>query len=39
MDFKRILNKEEQAEINLIHVQEGLVGGTKNITQGLGEED
>jgi hypothetical protein len=25
--------------INLIHVQEGLVGGTKTITQGLGEED
>jgi hypothetical protein len=24
--------------INLIHVQEGLVGGTKTITQGLGEE-
>ena len=39
VDFKRILNKEEQAEINLIHVQEGLVGGTKTITQGLGEED
>jgi hypothetical protein len=39
VDFKRILNKEEQAEINLIHVQEGLVGGTKTITQGLREED
>jgi len=25
--------------INLIHVQEGLVGGTKTIAQGLGEED
>ena len=25
--------------INLIHVQEGLVGGTKSITQGFGEED
>jgi len=25
--------------INLIHVQEGLVGGTKTVTQGLGEED
>ena len=25
--------------INLIHVQEGLVGGTKTITQGLGEEN
>jgi len=24
--------------INLIHVQERLVGGTKTITQGLGEE-
>jgi len=32
VDFKRIC-------INLIHVQEGLVGGTKTITQGLGEED
>jgi hypothetical protein len=39
VDFKRILNNEEQAVINLIHVQEGLVGGTKTITQGLGEED
>jgi hypothetical protein len=29
VDFKRILNNEEQAVINLIHVQEGLVGGTK----------
>ena len=28
VDFKRILNNEEQAVINLIHVQEGLVGGT-----------
>jgi len=35
VDFKRILNNEEQAVINLIHVQEGLVGGTKTITQGL----
>jgi len=25
--------------VNLIHVQEGLVGGTKTIAQGLGEED
>jgi hypothetical protein len=33
--FKRILNNEEQAMINLIHVQKGLVGGTKTITQGL----
>jgi hypothetical protein len=39
VDFKRILNNEEQAVINLIHVQEGLVGGTKTITQGLGEEN
>jgi hypothetical protein len=39
VDFKRILNNKEQAVINLIHVQEGLVGGTKTITQGLGEED
>jgi hypothetical protein len=39
VDFRRILNNEEQAMINLIHVQEGLVGGTKTITQGLGEED
>jgi hypothetical protein len=35
VDFKRILNNEEQAVIN----QEGLVGGTKIITQGLGEKD
>ena len=39
VDFNRILNNEEQAAINLIHVQEGLVGGTMMITQGLGEED
>jgi len=32
VDFKRILNNEEQAVINLIHVQEGLVGGTKTVT-------
>jgi hypothetical protein len=32
VDFKRIFNNKEQALINLIHVQEGLVGG-------LGEED
>jgi hypothetical protein len=38
MDFKRILNNE-QAVINLIHVQEELVSGTKIITQGLWEED
>jgi len=34
-DFKRILNNKEQAMINLIHVQKGLVGGTKTITSGL----
>ena len=39
VDFKRILNNEEQAVINLIHVQEGFVGRTKTITEGLGEED
>jgi len=38
VDFKRICNNKEQALINLTHVQEGLVGGTKTITQGLGEE-
>jgi hypothetical protein len=36
VDFKRVINNEEQALINLIYVQEGLVGGTKAITQGLG---
>jgi len=39
VDFKRICNNKEQVLINLIHVQERLVGGTKTITQGLGEED
>ena len=39
VDFKRIFNNKEQAFINLIHVQEGLVGGTKTIIQGLREED
>jgi hypothetical protein len=39
VDFKRICNNKEQALINLIHVQEGLIGRTKTITQGLGEED
>jgi hypothetical protein len=39
MSFKRICNNKEQALINLIHVQEGLVGGTKTITQGLREEN
>jgi hypothetical protein len=35
-NLKRVINNEEQPLINLIHVQEGLVGGTKAITQGLG---
>ena len=39
VDFKGILNNEEQSMINHIHFQEGLVGGTKTITQGLREED
>jgi len=39
MNFKRIFNNKEQALINLIHVQEGLLSGTRSITQGLGEED
>jgi hypothetical protein len=39
VDFKRICNNKEQAFINLNHVQEGLIGGTKTITQGLEEED
>jgi len=39
VDFKRICNNKEQALINLSHIQEGFVGGTKTITQGLGEED
>ena len=39
IDFKRICNNKRQALINLIHVQERLVGGTKTITQILGEED
>ena len=38
VDFKRICNDKDQTLINLIHVQEGLVGGTKTITQGLGED-
>jgi hypothetical protein len=32
-------NNKEQALISLIHVQKGLVGGTKINTQGLREED
>jgi hypothetical protein len=39
VDFKRICNNKKQALINLIPIQEGLVGGTKTITQGLREED
>jgi len=39
VDFKMICNNKELALINLIHVEEGLVGRTKTITQGLGEED
>jgi len=35
VDFKRVINNEEQALINLIHVQEGLDSGTMAITQGL----
>jgi hypothetical protein len=38
VDFKRILNNEEKVVINLIHVQEGLVSGTKTITHRLGKE-
>ena len=38
VDFKRICNNKEQALINLIHVQQRVVGGTKTITQGLGED-
>jgi len=34
ISFKRICNNKEQALINLIHIQEGLVGGIKTITQG-----
>jgi hypothetical protein len=33
VDFKRICNNKKQALINLIHVQEGLGGGTNTITQ------
>jgi hypothetical protein len=36
VNFKRVKNNEEQALINLIHVQEWLVGGTKAIIKGLG---
>jgi hypothetical protein len=30
--FKKVINNEKQALINLVHVQEGLVGGTTTIT-------
>ena len=39
VEFKRICNSKGQALINLIHVQEGLVGECKTITQGLVKED
>jgi len=39
VDFKMIYNNKEQVLINLIHVQKGLVGGTKTITQRLRKED
>jgi hypothetical protein len=39
VDFKMICNNKKQDLINLIHVHEDLVGRTKTITQGLGEED
>jgi hypothetical protein len=38
VDLKRICNNKEQVLINLIHIQEVLVDGTKTITQGLGED-
>jgi hypothetical protein len=37
VDFKMICNNIAQALINMIHIQEGLVGGTKTITKRLGE--
>jgi hypothetical protein len=39
VDFKRVINNEEQALINLNNFQEELVGGTKAITQGLRYEN
>ena len=39
VDFKSICNNKEQALINFIHVQEGLLGGFNTITRGLVEED
>jgi hypothetical protein len=35
MEFNKILNNEVQALINLIHIQEGLVGRQSNITKKL----
>jgi hypothetical protein len=35
MDFKKILNNKVQASINLIHIQEELVGEYSNITKRL----
>jgi len=31
VDFKKILNNKEQALLNLVHIQEGFVGGHSNI--------
>jgi len=39
VDLKRICNNKEQALINLSHIQEGLVGGNKTITQGFRQFD
>ena len=33
VDSKKILNNKEQTLINLINVQEGLIGGHSNITK------
>jgi hypothetical protein len=35
VDFKKILNNEEQTLINFIHVQKELVSGHSNITKKL----
>jgi hypothetical protein len=35
MEFNKILNNEVQVLINLIHIQEGLVGGHSNIKKKL----
>jgi hypothetical protein len=35
VDFKKILNNEEKVLINIIHVQERLVGGHLEITNRL----